>query len=812
MPLQDLRYAARCLRKSAGFTAVALLVMALGIGANTAIFSLVSAVLLRPLPYRNSDRLVLLNMRIPQLFPHPIPVSSSDIPDLERELRSVEGLAAYYCDEYDLFGQGEAEKIATARVSWKLFPLLGIAPMRGRWLTREEDESSRPVVLLSYALWQRSFGFDPAVIGRTIKLNRKLYTIIGVMPRGFQFPLSGPRSNSTPAEVWIPVSFTPRELQVRGDSFNFGVIARLRPGVVLAQANREAEQVAARIKQSYGTAQWRDLELRASLAYWREEVSGPTRRLLLVLLGAVGFVLLIACANIATLLLARSAARRKEVAIRTALGAGRGRLAGQFLAEGLLLSSLGGALGILLALWGTGGLVSALPRSMPLSTQVGLDWRVLVFSLGISMLCGLALGVLPVLSLGSRGLNEALKEGGRASAAATRNHWQGALIAGEVALSVILLSGAGLLIRSFVQVRQADAGFQPQHVLSMSIALPADKYARPEERENFYVRLLDRLRTVPSVKAAGAATDLPLEGNWMTVFTREGAVASQPKAPVVAHSVVYGDYFSTLLIPLRRGRYFSPQDGASAPRVAIISETAARRFWRGEDPLGQRIHMGPADSKEPLLTIVGIVADVKSEALDGELRPHVYVPYLQASRFREMRVVLRTALDPSQLVTAARAQVRAIDPEQAVTSLRSMEQVVAESVAPRRFNTWVLGVFAGSALLLAALGLYGVMAYSVGSRVREIGLRMALGARPGRVLLMILGSGMRLAAIGLATGLVGSLALTRLLANLLYGVKPTDMLTFAGVSLVLATTALLASYLPARRATRVDPMVALRCE
>jgi putative ABC transport system permease protein len=810
---QDLRYGVRMLGKSPGFTAVAVLALALGVGANTAIFSVVNTVLLRPLPFKDSGRLVLLQEGIPKLGVRAIPVCAPDVLDYERQNHVFEELGAFRTTSYDLSGLGEAERVRAARVSAGLFPLLGVQPALGRVFAREEDQPGHLVAVLSDGLWRR-FGADPGVVGRTVALDRKPYTIIGVMPPRFEFPLRGPQFHSEPAELWLPMAFTPEELRVRGDNFNNSVIARLKPGVTLARANADVMAIARRIQELFPPDVRKDFNLEASVVPYREQVVGGVRTLLLVLLGAVGFVVLIACANVANLLLTRAAARQKEIAIRTALGASRLRLVCQLLSESALLALLGGALGLLLAYWGTDLLVAVIPGSIPRSQEIAVDLQVLGFTLALSLATGLVFGAGPAVAATRTRVNETLKEGGRGSAAGVhRSRLHGALIISEVALALVLLAGAGLLVRSFIHLRETDPGFRPQQVLTMSVSLAPSKYAQPEQVRAFFQRLLERLQSQPGVKAVGAGTDLPLEGSWLRAFSAEDRPEPEAgKFPVIYHTAVRGDYFEALGIPLKRGRYFSEQERPEAPCEVVLSESMARRFWPGEDPIGKRLKWGARQTETPWLAVVGVVGDVKQAALEVETQPHTYEPYWQAEHRRTWQIAVRAAMAPSALTSAVRAQVRALDPEQPVTRVRTMEQVISTSMAPRRLNMFLLVVFASAATLLAAIGIYGVMAYSVTQRTHEIGVRMALGARRGDVLRMVIRQGMTLVLIGVGIGLGGALALTRVLASFLYGVKPTDPLTFAAVSVLLAAVALLADYIPARRATRVDPMIALRYE
>jgi len=810
--LHDIRYALRQLRKSPGFTSVAVLTLALGIGANTAIFSVINAVILRPLPYRDPGQLVLVRESIPMATPEPIPVSAPDVLQLQQHNRVFDGVAGFAGEQLDLSGQGTPQRVPVARVNASLFPTLGVEPLIGRAFSAEEDAPGHLLAVLSYGLWQRRFAGSDSVLGQTVTLNRETYTVIGVMPRGFAFPL--PRmAQGDPADVFVPMAFTPDELKEVGDNFNYGVVARVRPGVSLARVSTDLGSLAHRIQETY-PAQFRDsIKLGAVALPLKEHVTGDATPVLLLLLGAVGFVLLIACANIANLLLGRAADRQREIAVRRALGAGGLRLFRQSLAESMLLALMGAGAGLALAFLITRAVAGLMPTSVPLVHPIAVDPLVLAFTLALALLTGLAFGVVPAVAGTRTELSSALKEGGR-SAMPGRQHQflRGALVVGEIALSLVLLVGAGLLVRSFERVLETDPGFEPEHVLTASLSLPDSQYKQAHQVRNFYEELMLRMERLPGVKMAGASTDLPLEGHWLEIFTPEGyQPAPGAGLNTCSHSTILGNYLQTMGVPLIRGRYFSEQDTRNSIPVVIVSESLAQRYWPNQDPIGKRMKQGPPESSDPWLTIVGVVGDVKQGPLDTETMLHTYGPYSQAET-NSLNVAVRAGGDPAALGAELRTAVWSLDRELAVGDVRTMDQVIQESTAPRRFNLFLVAAFAALAMVLASIGIYGVIANVVARRTHEIGIRVALGAGRGNVLRLVVGQGARLAALGMAIGLFGALGLTRLLSSYLYEIHPTDGVTFAAVIGLVGAVACLASYIPARRAAKVDPMVALRYE
>ncbi|MCI0489539.1 MAG: ABC transporter permease [Blastocatellia bacterium] len=806
--LQDLRYGARMLLKRPGFTVVAVLTLALGIGANTAIFSVVNGALLSPLPFKEPDRLVMLWTQNMERGVERSDVSLDDYLDWQKGSNGFEQLAAYGPWGFNITGEAEPEKITSVVVTPNFFETLGVAPARGRdFLPEEALQSGGNVVIISYGLWQRRYGGNPNLIDQTLTLDGSGYRVVGVMPAGFHFP-------NKDVEMWAPLSLTPDDSSRRSRWLK--VIGRLKPATTLAQAGSELDVVAGQLALVYPDI---DAGWGARITSLNEEVVKDSRFALLMLLAAVGFVLLIACVNVANLLLARMDARQKEMAIRAALGARRARLIRQLLTESLLLSATGGAAGLLLALWGLELIMAFFPAQPFIGTddlsllqlnQVSLDARVLGFTFLLSTLTGTVFGLAPVYQALRPDLHHSLKEGGRTSGASSRSPLRGALVVAEVALTLVLLAGAGLLIRSFVSLIEVDPGFRSENLLTFRLS-PASKYRRSQDRMAYYERVTESIRSLPGVESVGATTSLPFSGTDLSApFSIEGRL--QPttgEVPAAGFHSITQDYLSTMGIGLARGRSFTEQDAADKPPVALINETMARRYFSGEDPIGKlmRIRFG---GNQPL-EIVGIVGDTRQMGLEAEIKPEVYVPAAQRPWFF-ITFAVRTSADPLSFAGAIKNRVWSIDRDIPIYSLVTMDDRISDSIARRRFNMLLLGLFAALALVLSVVGIYGVTAYSVGQRTHEIGVRMALGAGTGDVLRMVFGQGMRLAAAGVALGLAGSYALTRFMSSMLFGVKATDTLTFAIVSLLLIAAAMLACYIPARRAARVDPMVALRYE
>jgi predicted permease len=820
--IQDLRYGLRMLRKNPTFTAVAVLTLALGIGGNAAMFSVVNAVLLRPLPFHDPSRLVLVHEGVPTLGFSKISFSAPDLMLYQQGQKSFEGMAAYQNKTFEFSGTGEPERITGARVAANLFSLLGIEPEIGRSFRSEEDRPGVPIVMLSYGLWQSKYGASRDVVGRTVTLDRVPYTVIGVMPRDFHFPLPGPITNNQPAELWVPIAFTHDELEGWGNMFNNDVVARLKPGVTLTQARSEADLLAHRIFRAYPPALLKAFSNATVVALvdpMQNEVAGGVRPLLLVLQGAVGLVLLVACTNVAVLLLSRASGRSREIAVRAAMGAARSRLITQLLTESFILAAAGGALGLGLAVCTKSLLLKQVPAGISLPHQVPLDGGVLVFTLLTTLLTAVLFGLAPAVHATRAGIRGGIQEGGRSGTASrTRHRVQSAFVIVEFGLALILMVGAGLLLRSFTMLLAADPGFQPERVLAMSVPLPAQAYPHATEVRSYYEQAIAQISQLPGVVSAAAANDLPLNGDELDAIEVEGQDKST--TPAVRQTWVLGDYLQTMGIPLLRGRLFTAEDRQGTQPVMVISQSMAQKLWPNEDAIGKRILRGGANA--PWRTVVGIVGDVPDGPLSAVPLPHCYSPYLQESdastedsvsgSLRTLSLAVRTRVNPAPLAASMVEQLHRLDPALAVSDVRTMQTEVNNSVAPQRFNATLVGIYAALALLLALVGIYGVLAYMVMQQTHEIGIRMALGAQKRDILMLVVRHGMRLVTAGAAVGLLGAWGVTRLMDTLLYGIAPRDPLTFLGVTGLLAAAALLACYVPALRAARIDPMVALRYE
>jgi putative ABC transport system permease protein len=800
---QDLLFGLRVLRRNPVFSLVAVVTLAFGIGANTALFGITNAVVFRPLPFAEPERLQTLWECSAKSEESRVIVSPANYLDWREQTRSFEEMGAYTEDFYNLSEDASRpERVAGANVTPSLFRALGVRPLLGRtFLPEDEGREARSVVLLSYGLWQRRFGGDPNVVGKTVKLNGPPYTVVGVLPPDF---IISPRRY----EVYRAMSFDDSQKVSRRARY-LTVIARLRPGVTAEQARAEMNAVGARLAAQYPDENGG----RSATSYPLDRtITWNTRTALLTLLGAVGLVLLIACANVANLLLGQAAGRRKEMAVRAALGAGRLRLVRQMLTESLTLSLAGGLAGLLLAKWGVRLLVSLSPAGIPRAEEAGLDLRVLGFALLVSTLTGLVFGLVPALQASKVELTDALKSSARSAAGGRRSLARGALVAAEVALSLVLLVGAGLLVKSFVRLTEVELGFDPAHVVAADISLPY-RYNTPEKRTEFYRQLLKRVEALPGVSSASVSQSVPLSGEehgaQFMVVGREPAPDGSDRHGSIFHRVSEG-YFKTLGVRLLKGRNLNERDTAGAPAVALVNETLARKVFPGEDPLGKQIVL-TGDAPPRPREIVGVVSDTRYVTPDSEPYSEIYVSYL-TEPWPHMSLAVRATGDPGSLVGGMREALSAVDKDVPLANVKEMEEYVHDSFGPQRFSALLLTAFAVAALGLAALGVYGVISNTVARRTHEIGIRIALGARGGDVVRLVVGQGMRPVLLGLLAGLAGAFALTRVLESLLYGVSAFDPSVFAGVSLLLAATALAACYLPARRATRVDPTHALRHE
>jgi putative ABC transport system permease protein len=807
---RDLRHGARLLWKAPGFSAVALAALALGMGATSAIFSVVDAVLLKPLPFRDPQRLLVIWESNPAQNLKEMFVTPGDFLEWRNQSRTVEALAAIQDVSVNLTGGPnghiDPEELRAERVSASLFPLLGVQPVVGRAFRAEEDQPGRTdYALLSHALWQRRFGGDLSIAGKAIRLRDRSYTVVGVLPAGF--------SVLDPAvDVWIPLGLDTHDAHTAGMRF-LTVIARLNRGVEIDRAQTEMDVIGNRLEQANPAL---DRGWRPSLFPLREELVGHVQQALLVLMAAVGFLLLMACVNVANLLLARGATRRKEIAIRTALGAGRSRIVVQLLSESVLLALAGGALGLALAR-GVVALVARLgPASIPRLAEARIDARLFLFALGVSVATGILFGMAPAMQSSGANLNAVLTEGGRGGTVGRSGRMvRNALVVAEVALAVVVLIGAGLLMRSFARLRSADPGFRPSGLLTLRVPLAGGRNAAPDRRIAFFQQVADRVATLPGVGAVGAVNGLPLTGLGQgSNFAVDGRPAPAPaQRPLGLLRSVTPAYFRTMGIPLVAGRVFADSDTSQAPPVIVVNQTLARRFWPNGNPLGGRLVVDQNNGR--VAEIVGVVGDVKPERIESQDWPTIYNPYAQVP-VTTMTMVVRTAgpkgAPPLSLASAVEREVHQLDPDQPVADVRSMEEVSDRAIAGARFNTVLLGVFAQIAFLLAAVGIYGVISCDVSERTHEIGIRVALGAQPADVLKLVLGQGARLAGYGIAAGLAAAFVLTRLMAAMLYGVKATDAYTFVATPVLLGVVALAASYLPSRRALRLDPVTALRHE
>ena len=802
---QDFRYGFRTLLRNPGFCAVAILALALGIGPNTAIFTMVNAVLLKPLPVPEPDRVVMIWGTLLKSGFGQLPVSAADYLEWKQQARSFDQMsAAFAIPEYGLnvSGAGDPERVPAALASKEFLPALGIKPIVGRNFLPEEDRpGGPPAVLIGNALWQRRFHSDPAAIGRTLTVDGIPRTVVGVVPHEL--------GEMVAADLWLPTAINPNDAERR--NHNYGIVAHLKPGVTVAQARAEMIVIAQRLERAYPAS---NTGWGITLFPMAEMFTGRIRPVLLILLGAVGLLLLIACANLANLLLARAATREKEIAIRGALGAGRPRIIRQLLTESFVLALAGGALGLVLAAWGVRLLRSVVPDMFPMLQHMSVDVPVLAFTFGISILTGLLFGLVPAWRSSRTDLNTTLKEAaGRSESSGGSHRIRGFLLASEVALAVLLSVSAGLLLRSFVRVTEVNAGVRTANILTMNVSLPEVKYDTELKRATFYKNLIERLDTLPGVRSAGAVVFLPLRVSilsfriWVNSFVIEGRPpVPQDQQPQADYRPATPGYFNTMGIALRQGRLFDQHDDQDAKRVVLVNEAMVRKHFAHENPLGQHIVMGKP------MEIVGVVADAKLYGLDAPVEPAVYVPHAQHSGESSMAVVVRTEGDPAAIASAVRREILKLDPEQPISNVRTMDKVLSDSLMLRRVSMLLLTVFASLALTLATVGIYGLTAYLVSLRTHEIGLRVALGASQSQILRLVVGRGLVTSLIGAAIGVGAALMLTRGLSGMLYGVTTTDPLVFAGVPLLLIAVSALASYVPARKATRIDPLAALRYE
>jgi putative ABC transport system permease protein len=816
--LKDIRYGFRGLLTHLGFTLVAVITLALGIGANSAIFTVVNAVLLRPLPFAAPEQLVFIWQTHPfgkRIGIDQLPSSNADFHDWQAQSNLFEGMSMIDSWGGNLTGSDTPEHVDGAKVSVNLFSLLGVQPLLGADFTAAQAvPGDNRVVILSHKLWQRRFGGDPNVVGRQLQIDGEPYTVQAVMGPNFVFPKDvglADYFSFARTEMWLPIALTEEQRANRG-SHHLAVVGRLKSGATLAQAESQMATIARNVEQQ-NPRQSKDWGTSVNLVH--EQVVGASRKVILILLGAVGFVLLIACANVANLLLARSTSRQKEIAIRTALGAGRARIVRQLLTESILLSLIGGTLGVVLASWSVKLLLAFSSDRLPRVAEINIDNRVLFFTFAVSMATGVLFGLVPALQVSKPDLNESLKESGRsAMGGRRRQRARNLLVVSEVALSLVLLVGAGLLAKSFMRLQNVSAGFAPEHLLTIKVALPEEKYKDDALKAQFFKQVIERSGGLPGVEAAAAVSHLPLSGQEELDGLRiEGRTEAADAGAVQTADfrVITPDYFRAMQIPLLKGRFFNEQDRANTTYSVIIDESFGRRYFPGEDPLGKRIDEEGSRSHHDFATIVGVVGGIKHTDVKAAARPTMYVPAEQ-SPWESMTLVIRSSGDPAALTSALRQEVRAIDVDQPLSEIATMEELFSKAVAPQRFNMLLVGLFAALALALATIGIYGVIAYSVTQRAQEMGVRLTLGASSRDILGLVIGQAMRTSLLGVGLGIIGALSLTRVMTSLLFEVSATDPLVFAGLSALLIAVALVASYIPARRATKVDPLVALRYE
>ena len=817
---RDIVYALRAFAKNPGFAAAAVLSLAIGIGANTSIFSIADTLLLKPLPYKNAERLVILWNRSPGLNITQDWFSTAQYFDIKNGHSGFEQVAIAIGGKFNLTSDGEPERVGTIRLSSNLLPMLGAKPALGRWFNADEDSPGHaPTALLSYGIWTRRYGADPHMVGRAVILNGTSHQVVGILPKGFALPkevlplLYGEEQE----DIFAPLPLAPEAAGNRGHE-DYNVIGALKPGVSVEQAQAEMNTITARLRQNYPELYPPNGGLTFGIVPLLEQVVGDVRRSLCILLAAVGFVLMIVCANVANLLLSRAVARQKEMAVRTALGASTWRIILQLLTESVLLAVCGGVLGILFALASLEWIRVLGPKSVPRIDAIGIDARALFFTFGISLVSGIVFGLAPALRVARLDLHTVLKDASRGSSGGSAvwgrgNSLRRLLVIGELALSIVLLIGAGLLIRSFSRLQGVSPGFNPKKVLTLELTLSAGKYGDRQAVLGTYRQLWERLKNLPGVSAVGAVTSIPMSEMfaWGPI-TVEGRVPAPGENFInVDQRIVGGDYFQAMQIPLRGGRFFNEQDVEKAPLVVIVDEHMAEEIWPGQDPLGKRIRFADGKPDDPWVTVVGVVGRVKQYTLDEDSRIALYLAQAQ-NPSRAMTVVVRSATEPSSIAGGVKQEIRALDPSLPLYNVKTMEQRMDESLARRRFSTLMLSIFSVLALVLATIGIYGVMAYLVNQGTREIGIRIALGATQRNILILVVQSGVALALAGVFVGLVGALALTRLMRNLLFGIEPSDPVTYLAIAGLLMVVTVFACYIPARRAACIDPMISLRCD
>jgi len=829
--VQDLRYGLRMLRKSPGFTVVAVITLALGIGSVAAIFSIADTSLLNPLPFPHAERLVSVHEIVPMIANRPIRITAPDLIDYENESHAFEELGGWRTPEprtVELSGGRESTRVSAIRFTANVFRMLEVSPALGRTFTAEEDKKGERVCVMSYGLWQRWFGADPHVLGQTVDLDREPYKVIGVMPRGFEFPLHGNTDTPEKTDVWLPMALTPKQLADRADNWNYNGVARMKPGVTVEQATADVNAIAQRIvaERLPPDAAGLGFKFSALVLPLAQQVTGRVRPLVLALLGAVAFVLLIACANVANLLLARGAQREREIAVRVTLGASGFRIIRQLVTETLVLAGLAALAGTLLAWWSTETLSRFIPSRFAVLAQAQLNWRVLLVTAGIALLTAIAVGVVPGLAAADELQSAALKDRGASPWRIRHLKLRSALVVTETSLAVVLLVGAGLLIRSFRDLLSTDPGFAPENAVSGFVSLPESQYPDAIHERQFHRDLLERMQATPGVEFAGMATALPLNGprSQRSFWPDDYTPPPNAHLNIASMTAISGQYFQALGATLVRGRFIMPQDTASELPVAIVTQSIAKQYWPGKDPVGKRIRWGIRESQNRTwMTVVGVVADLKQDSLETPSDPQILLPSDQLEQeepspssvsgdLRSMYVVVRGHGSTQSLEAGLQNAVRGLDSRLAIANLQPLTKTIAASAAPQRFNMLMMAGFGGIALLLAAIGIYGLISYSVSQRTYEIGIRMALGAQRRDVMRLVIGQGAKLAGIGIVVGITAALGLTRLMASLLYGVTPRDPATFAGVAILLLIVGLAACYIPTRRAMKLDPMVALRHE